>query len=132
MTANGSAATASEPQSSDSRKTLSQCLPDIAQAIAGAGVVHVRVSYDGREGFGDMEDPVMYTAGGKLMATSLPEPMRRRLLRFLEDLLELRHPDWEEAEGARGDFEWHVASDKLIHLHGLRFIDYETTTIEDL
>ncbi len=131
MTATSIVATL-EPQPSESRKTFSQCLPDIARAIAGAGVVHLRVSYDGREGFGDMEDPVMYTAGGKLLPTRLPEPMRRRLYRFLEDLLELRFPDWEEAEGARGDFEWHVASDKLVHLHGLRFIDYETTTIEDL
>lgn len=132
MTAKNAAAITLEQQSSETRKTFSQCLPDIAQAIAQAGVVRVRVSYDGREGFGDMEDPVLYSASGKLMPTSLPEPMRRRLQRFCEELLELRYPNWEEAEGARGDFEWHVASDKLIHLHGLRFIDYETTTIEDL
>jgi hypothetical protein len=132
MTATNIVVTALEVRPSESNRTFSQCLPDIAQAIAGAGVARIRVSYDGREGFGDMEDPVMYAAGGKLMPTSLPEPMRRRLPRFLEDLLEMRHPDWEEAEGGRGDFEWHVASDKLVHLHGLRFIDYETTIIEDL
>jgi hypothetical protein len=132
MNALSDAAVEGDVRSNETRKTLSRCLPEIARVIACAGVVRVRVSYDGREGFGEIEDPVFYTAAGKLCSPGLSEPMRRQLLQFCEELLELRFPDWEDAEGARGDFEWHVASDKLVHLHGLRFIDYETTTIEDL
>ena len=46
------------------------------------------------------------------------------------DLLEARHPGWENNDGAFGEFRWDVVSGALAHVHHERFTDYDTTEHE--
>ena len=48
------------------------------------------------------------------------------------DLIQVRHPGWENNDGAYGDFEWDLTTDTLHHTHNDRFTDYDTTEHEGL
>ena len=42
------------------------------------------------------------------------------------DLLEVRHPGWENNDGAFGEFAWDLVADTLAHTHNARFTEYDT------
>jgi hypothetical protein len=46
------------------------------------------------------------------------------------DLIEARHPGWENNDGAFGELNWILATDTLTHTHNDRFTDYHTTEHE--
>ena len=48
---------------------------------------------------------------------------------FFREMLELRFPEWAKAEGSRGEFEWGVDTDELVHRHQWRVIAYEGVAV---
>jgi hypothetical protein len=48
---------------------------------------------------------------------------------FFREMLELRFPEWAMAEGSRGEFEWTVDTDELVHRHHWRVIAYEDVAV---
>lgn len=117
----------------ESLENLRRRLPDAARALREAGVARVRVDYDGSGDSGQIEQIGYLGADGvELNPTGtlgLPED---ELMDLFYDLTQVRHPGWENNDGAYGDFEWDLTTDTLHHTHNDRFTDYNTTEHEGL
>ncbi len=111
---------------------LSSLLPELAHALRKAHVGAVRVEYDGQFDLPIIEDPVYLSRRGELFTPRLPKSIAVELHAFLSELLELRYPQWANAEGARGEFVWDVSADECSHSHSLRYTAYATTTRKGL
>jgi hypothetical protein len=116
----------------DPSETLSERLPAIAAVLKRLRVCRVRVRYDDRYDLRSVEAPMWLTALGSVFEPGVPATVRFELQVFFTELLEMRHPGWANAEGARGEFVWTVETDELIHTHQLRYTDYKTTTAKGL
>lgn len=98
---------------------LSRRLPNAAAVLRRANVVYVRIDYRGEWDVGMIDDPAFYSGDRKRMDLSLPA-RRLELHLFFHELLELRYPGWQNAEGSQGQFEWDLIPDLLTHVHGWR------------
>lgn len=107
-------------------------LPHLSQLLTTMGVARVEVTYDGCGDSGQIEELHYLNAKGEPLAPSIAEADEERLTQFFYDLLEMRHPGWENNDGAFGEFTWDVAADTLHHTHNMRFTDYETEEHEGL
>ena len=107
---------------------LSSLLPEVAHALRKARVGSVRIEYSGQFDFPVINDPVYLSRRGDLFAPRLAKTVTVELRVFLSELLELRYPQWSNAEGARGEFVWDISADECGHTHSLRYTAYETTT----
>lgn len=112
--------------------TLSNLLPKVAHALRKAKVGSVCIEYDGQFDLPVIYKPVYLTSRGELFTPRLPRTVAVELHAFLSDLLELRYPQWANAEGARGEFVWDVSADECSHTHSLRYTAYRTTTSKGL
>jgi len=112
-----------------SLENLKKRLPQVASELAAAGVARVLVQYDGCGDSGQIEDIQCRGAGGELLELLAGGGVLKDLF---YDLLEARHPGWEDGEGACGEFVWELASGSLHHEHHERFTDYDTTEHEGL
>ena len=79
-----------------------------------------------------MQEPIYYTGSHKLLNPSLPTAVRHELRMFFRELLELRFPGWQNAEGSRGEFEWELVRDTLTHIHGWRHFEYDFKVLKGL
>jgi hypothetical protein len=117
----------------ESLENLRRRLPEAARVLREAGVARVRVDYDGSGDSGQIEQIGYLGADGaelNLSGTlSFPE---NELMDLFYDLIQVRHPGWENNDGAYGDFEWDLTKDTLYHTHNDRFTDYDTTEHEGL
>lgn len=117
----------------DSLENLRRRLPEAARALRDAGVVRVRVDYDGCGDSGQIEEVTYLAADGvQLNLTGTLGLREGELMNLFYDLIQVRHPGWENNDGAYGDFEWDLTADTLYHTHNDRFTDYDTTEHEGL
>jgi hypothetical protein len=109
----------------------SSYLPDETDNLRRLNVGLVQMSYDGR--FGERRiGAIKYERWNRQPLMIEPDSsVTEAIGTFLRELLELRFPRWEHAEGARGYFEWHVDDDSLAQHHALRIIEYRTVTIDN-
>ena len=121
----------SSPRSPD-QENLSQRIPHIAAALKGAKVTCVQIKYDGRFDCGNVQDPVYLTSDGVPMDASVPKGLQSELHVFFNELLELRFPEWDNAEGARGEFQWDLALDRLAQAHIVRCGKFRPTVVTGL
>lgn len=63
---------------------------------------------------------------------ALTEELNRELRIFFDELLELRFPNWANAEGAHGEFQWDLGSDWLAHAHFARCKPVKTAILTGL
>jgi hypothetical protein len=111
---------------------LSRRLPEAAIVLRRASVVYMRIDYRGTWDVGTMDDPAFYSGNLELMTPSLPTAMRQELRVFFRELLEIRYPGWQNAEGSRGEFEWDFIRDVLTHVHGWRHFEYDYKVLKGL
>lgn len=108
-------------------------LPLLADQLKRIGVASVLVEYDGCGDSGQIEKVVCRDAQNNTVMLSAETTVTDdKLADLFYDLLEARHPGWENNDGACGDFEWNIESDRLTHTHNHRFTDYDTTEHEGL
>ena len=126
---------ASEPHpraEDDSIETLSQRIPHIAEALRAANVTCVQIKYDGLFDVGVMEDPIYLTSAGVPADHGISTGTHTELRVVFRELLERRFPQWDNAEGARGEFQWHVSSDLLAQAHIVRRMSYTASVVTGL
>jgi len=109
---------------------MSTRLPIEAEKLRQPGdIFQVRIRYDGRFGERDIFDVSYLDEEGLPLLPNVTESVSQEIKVFLQELLELRFPGWETAEGARGEFQWHVHSDELRHRHEVRVTEYREVEI---
>lgn len=110
-----------------------RCLPDALSTLRQARVSIVRFEYSGQVGARRIKPTTYHDDSGRVIAVHhLSKRLRQDIDIFLHELLELRFPDWAEAEGSRGELDWDIVADELEHRHSLRQITYETVTVRGL
>jgi hypothetical protein len=126
--------TASDRSSSATRSSHVgvRCLPDALSALRQAHVSLVRFEYSGQAGARRNKPTTFHDNSGRVIDAGLPKRLRQDIDVFLHELLDLRFPDWADAEGSRGELEWDIVADDLEHRHLLRQITYETVTVRGL
>ncbi len=110
---------------------IRRALPEAARQLKEAGVEVVHVNYDGCGDSGQIESVTYLGEGGKPVDLTAEVAITEdQLTNLFYDLLETRHPGWENNDGACGEFQWNLTSDALHHSHNERFTDYDTTEHE--
>lgn len=101
-------------------ETVSQRIPHIAAALNRSNVTCVQFKYDGQLGYRAQKDPIYLISDGTPGNSVLTAELNTELRIFFDELLELRFPNWANAEGAHGEFQWDLGSDRLAHAHFVR------------
>ena len=112
--------------------TASQRLPQVANLLKSAKVVCVQFKYDGQFDYGVLADPVYLLSNGTPMIPGVPGALQSELRVFFSELLDLRFPQWANAEGARGEFQWDLIADVLAHAHIARYRGFTTSLTRGL
>lgn len=106
-------------------------LPEAARQLKDAGVEVVQIDYDGCGDSGQIESVTYVDAQGQPVNLAGQVTITEdQLMDLFYDLLEARHPGWENNDGAFGEFKWDLTADTLHHSHSDRFTDYDTTEHE--
>ena len=114
-------------------ENVRQQLPSARHRLQDAGVARVLIEYDGCGDSGQIESITFLGGDGRRVDLSTEvELSSGALMELFYDLLETRHPGWENNDGATGEFVWDLIADTLIHTHHDRFTDYDTTEHEGL
>lgn len=117
----------------DKLANVRQQFPRLAQQLRAVGIICVEVHYDGVGDSGQIEFIEFYDKARRVpfpkCHVSLTE---EQIMDLFYDLSQVRHPGWENEDGAFGDFRWDVVSDELAHAHHDRYTDYQTTEHEGL
>ena len=92
----------------------------------------VQVKYDGLFDCGIVEDPIYLTSNATQQDDGLSIELHTELRVFFSELLELRFPAWDNAEGARGEFQWDLNSDLLAQAHFVRCVSYKPSLLTGL
>ena len=127
--------TASDPRPTRQNwndETLSNRIPHIAAALQRAHVTCVQIKYDGQFDYGVVDDPIYLTSDGIPMDGEVSQGARAELRAFFTELLELRFPEWDNAEGARGEFQWDLGVDLLAQAHIVRHMSYRPSVVTGL
>ena len=112
---------------------LRKALPEAARQLKDAGISIVNITYDGCGDSGQIDSVSYSDAQGKpANRTNRLTITDDQLMELFYDLLECRHPGWENNDGAFGEFHWDLKTDSLNHSHRERFTDYDTTEHEGL
>ncbi len=110
-----------------------QALPEFARRLQAAGVATVEVSYDGCGDSGQIEHIAGFGADHEEMDLAQAAGIdKRQLMDLFYDLTQVRHPGWENNDGACGEFHWTITTQALQHTHRDRITDYETTEHDGL
>jgi hypothetical protein len=112
--------------------SVSQHLPHVAEVLKRAHVTCVQIKYDGLFDCGVVEDPVYLTSSATQYDGYIPLALEMELRAFFGELLELRFPRWDNAEGARGEFQWDLNADLLAHAHLVRCVAYKSSILTGL
>jgi hypothetical protein len=109
-----------------------RCLPEALNVLRKTGVALVRFEYAGQAGYRRTKPVSFHEKSGRTIEPKFPRSTRQELEVFFRELLELRFPEWGRAEGSRGQFEWDLGKDELVHSHQWRVIVYEDVTVSGL
>lgn len=117
----------------DALERVRRELPVLAGKLKSIGVASVQVEYDGCGDSGQIEDVVCLDAESKPVALTGKTPVTiDQLSDLFYDLIEARHPGWENNDGACGELAWVLETDTLTHTHNDRFTGYYTAEHEGL
>jgi hypothetical protein len=112
---------------------LRRQLPEAARQLKEVGVQVVHINYDGCGDSGQIESITYSDGEGKPVSPASRLTITEdQLMDLFYDLIQARHPGWENNDGAFGEFEWNLTADTLQHSHSQRFTDYDTTEHEGL
>jgi hypothetical protein len=89
---------------------VSQRIPHIADALHRAHITWLQIKYDGSFDCGQVAEPTYLLSDGHAVPLGICKGLHEELHTFFRELLELRFPQWDNAEGSRGEFQWHVKS----------------------
>jgi hypothetical protein len=109
-----------------------RCLPEALAPLRAARISLARFEYSGQAGVRRIKPTTFHDNSGRIVDAGVSTRLRQNIDVFLHELLELRFPDWADAEGSRGELEWDIVGDELEHRHSLRQITYETVTVRGL
>jgi hypothetical protein len=130
------AATSSDALAQYERERLEHLrrqLPEARRALQAAGIAWVHIDYDGCGDSGSIESIAYADGQGRAVDPAGRLAINEQeLTELFYDLTQLRHPGWENNDGAFGELHWNVAEDVLTHTHNDRFTDYDTTEHEGL
>jgi hypothetical protein len=108
-------------------------LPGARRQLLEAGIRSVQVDYDGCGDSGCIESITYRDGQGSAVDRADQLAMtEEQLTDLFYDLIQARHPGWENNDGACGEFQWNLTEDALVHTHNDRFTDYDTTEHEGL
>ena len=108
-------------------------LPSAMQALKAVGIVRVVVAYDGCGDSGQIENIDYFGPDeARLDPAGKARLSEHELMDLFYDLTQLRHPGWENNDGAWGNFVWDLTTDTLHHTHNALITDYDTTEHEGL
>ncbi len=114
------------------RKNAELRKEEILLCLRLVGAARVVIEYDGCGDSGQIESITVLDTQQREISAPENDKTMQALRDFAYDLLEARHPGWENNDGAYGEFIWDVAEDQLSHTHNDRFTDYNTTEHEGL
>jgi hypothetical protein len=112
--------------------TVSRGIPHIAEALRRANVTCVQVKYHGLFDCGVLDDPLYLSGDGVPARVNMSGGLDAELHAFFTELLELRLPEWDNAEGARGEFQWDLGFALLAQAHFVRCTSYRSSIITGL
>lgn len=110
-----------------SLENVRQHLPAVGEWLKAAGVVCIKVDYDGCGDSGQLEEPQLLDAADSPIPLEQVEALHRQRLMELYDLLEARHSGWENNDGATGHFSWNLLTGEMQQVHHERYTEYHTT-----
>lgn len=108
---------------------MSTRLPNEADILRAARIGTVRMEYEGR--YGDRQIEFLYEDEYGQVTVAPTAAVESEIRVFLSELLEIRFPGWETAEGSRGSFEWSVELDTLDHRHEVPITEYRGVLISN-
>ena len=108
---------------------VSSYLPDEAEELRRLDVWVARMKYDGRFGERQIGNVTYEWLDERPREVSPDEAVTQSVAVFFRELLELRFPGWETAEGSCGYFEWYLDDDMLTQQHAFRVIEYRMVTV---
>ncbi len=106
-----------------------RALPDELRA---GGVCRVTAEYNGCGDSGCIEDLQFFDSAAKPIADEVLGALVTRTQSFFDDVIDLRHPGWENNSGGEGSIEWLLTEDKFHHSHTTFFEDSDTTEYNGL
>ena len=109
--------------------SVSQRIPRVASMLKSTRVTCVQFKYHGEFDQGVLNDPVYLLSDGSPVVPGVTHSLQSELCMFFSELLDLRFPQWANAEGARGEFQWHVTADVLAHAHIARYRGHTTIAV---
>jgi hypothetical protein len=106
-----------------------RCLPEALAKLRAAKIVLVRFEYAGQSDYRRVKPVTFHDASGRVAGQGVSRATQQEVGVFFHEMLELRFPEWAMAEGSRGEFEWNVGADELVHRHQWRVIAYEDVAV---
>ena len=106
-----------------------RCLPEALAKLRAAKIALVRFEYAGQCDYRRVKPVTFHDASGCVTGRGISRATRQEVVVFFREMLELRFPEWAIAEGSRGEFEWNVDKDELVHRHQWRVIAYEDVAV---
>jgi hypothetical protein len=110
---------------------VSEFLPEIAAALRQAGIKRVQLFYYGDLDLGTLHYPIFIHSTNQ-DSLAIDSRTCAEVHVFFSEVLEMRYPQWANAEGARGEFCWDVQSDTLTHTHEVRTVTYKAMVSTNL
>jgi hypothetical protein len=114
------------------RQRVHESLPQIAAALAAAGVASVTALYEGSADSGQIEEFSYWDANNQLVDEKVLGETHDQVAQILYDLVEIRHGGYENNEGGGGEFRWDLTEAGLVHEHWDYIIERDYTTYEGL
>jgi hypothetical protein len=108
---------------------MSTRLPNETEALHAAHIAIVRMEYEGR--YGDRQSKILFEDEDEQLTAAPSAAVEAEIRVFFSELLEIRFPGWETAEGSRGLFEWTVELDTLDHRHEVPITEYRSVLISN-
>lgn len=102
-----------------------RCLTEALAKLRAAKIALVRFEYAGQCDCRRVKPVAFHNASGRVTGKGVSRAIRREVEVCFHEMLALRFPEWAMAEGSRGEFEWNVDTDELVHRHQWRVIAYE-------
>jgi hypothetical protein len=108
---------------------MSTYLPGETEVLRRVGILVVSLEYRGQHGERQIGALTFHGTHGGAVSPQVADAVSQHIEVFLHELLEVRFPGWDTAEGARGAFEWIVERDVLEHRHEFRVHAYVAARI---
>jgi hypothetical protein len=107
---------------------IRQRLPQFAELLRKAGVARVHVEYTGSGDDGAIGEITLLLADGAPLPSEPIGISEEELKEVFYDLAQIRHPLWQDGEGANGEFAWDLTAEmSLQHTHRSCYIAYDIT-----